>query len=110
MVKIREFLKTGGGKITLIVSIYVLYFLIMSFIGSLNLEHSTAVGIISLLVAVWGYFGWKSISFIQPKIFLIMPVVGWVVYFTIKAILGVLLGIFVLPYQIAKLILNTMER
>ncbi len=105
--KVREFLKTGGGKFTLIVGIYIIYFLMMALIGSLNLGESTVTGIIGIvLFVVWGYFGWKSISFIQPNIFLIMPIVGWIIYFTIKAFLGVILGIFVLPYQIAKLILN----
>lgn len=115
MAKFKEFLRTGAGKLTLTISVYIIYFLIMALIGSLPFDSlplgETALSIISvIIVVVWGYFGWKALSFIQPNIFLIMPIAGWIFYFVIKAVLGMLIGIFVLPYQIAKLILNAASR
>ena len=49
-------------------------------------------------------WGWSALNRITPNIFLIMPIIGWVIYFIIKFALSMCIGIFVLPYQIFKII------
>ena len=110
--KLKEFLSSSTGGILLTVVLYVFSILIMVILGglsdNLNGAGKTAevvITIFSLIVsAVWIYFGWKSLSIIQPKIFLIMPIVGWIFYFGSKGLLSIVVGIFTTPYQISKII------
>ena len=37
-------------------------------------------------------FGWKALSAITPRLFLLMPIVGWFVYFVLKLCLSILIG------------------
>lgn len=46
--------------------------------------------------------GWRVLSNIQPSMFLILPVFGWVIYFLIKALLAMLVGLFVFPMNIYR--------
>ncbi len=111
---LKEFLCTSGGFAVLVIVSYVVCFGLMAIIGgcaSTTTDTSTLWGIISLIiVAVWTVFGWKSLSVIQPNIFLIMPLIGWVIYFIIKGFLSVIVGIFVAPYYIAKSIKNHLQK
>ncbi|WP_194608317.1 FHA domain-containing protein [Clostridium vitabionis] len=45
--------------------------------------------------------GWRMINRIQPVMFLWMPMVGWIFYFTFKSVLAILVGSFVAPYRLA---------
>ena len=59
-----------------------------------------------------GYFyaaipwGWKAITFLQPKMFLFLSFMGWFIYFLIKFILSVFVGLVALPLGLIKLIVN----
>lgn len=39
-------------------------------------------------------YGWKILTFITPNIFLIMPIIGWVIYFLIKLIISLVIAPF----------------
>lgn len=107
----REFLTTGTGGLALTLICYVVCISIMLIVGSFgnNGGDSTVGSILSLIVVgVWAVFGWKGLSKIQPNIFLIMPIAGWVVYIIVKGILSIVLGIFIAPYQISKMIRNSL--
>lgn len=54
------------------------------------------------LYLVFAFFGWGALNRIQPAMFIWMPLVGWLIYFFIKFILSVLIGVFVAPYVIGK--------
>ena len=110
---VKEFFCTQTGGVVLTAIVYVVTLLLMSFFGWLSNylpEDGTfmsVVGVIGIiLVIVWTVLGWKALSMIQPQIFLIMPIAGWIAYFVIKGFLSMLLGIFIAPYQIAKMIRN----
>lgn len=57
-----------------------------------------------------GYFyagipwGWSILTKITPSMFLFMSWFGWLMYFLIKLILSMLIGMFVTPYKIYKTI------
>jgi hypothetical protein len=52
------------------------------------------------------FWGWKVISFIQPKMFLFLPIVGWLIYFLIKFLLSYFVGIVAMPIGIARIIMR----
>jgi hypothetical protein len=57
-----------------------------------------------------GYFfagipwGWSILNNITPSMFLFLSWFGWLMYFFIKFALSVLIGMFVTPYKIYKII------
>ncbi len=52
------------------------------------------------LMFAWVPFGWMALSAITPKIFLVLPVVGWVVYFIVKFVLSFFIGWIALPIKL----------
>ncbi len=44
--------------------------------------------------------GWKALNRITPSVFLLLPIIGWVIYFAIKISLSFVLGIFILPIRL----------
>lgn len=51
-------------------------------------------------------WGWSVLNMITPNIFLFLPLVGWLIYFSIKAVIAMLVGIVVMPVKIALVIYN----
>jgi B-box zinc finger. len=57
-----------------------------------------------------GYFfagipwGWSILTKITPSMFLFMSWIGWLIYFLVKLMLSMLIGMFVTPYKIYKII------
>lgn len=45
-------------------------------------------------------FGWRYLNKITSKMFLFLPVIGWVIYLYLKLILSVFAGIYALPKYI----------
>lgn len=46
------------------------------------------------------YSGWRQTSKITPRIFLFLPLIGWILYFAVKFIISLQVGIFTAPYEI----------
>jgi hypothetical protein len=40
-------------------------------------------------------YGWKALTFITPNIFIIMPIIGWVIYFLIKLVIALVIASFI---------------
>ncbi|MDE7301772.1 MAG: hypothetical protein K2N60_00480 [Oscillospiraceae bacterium] len=53
--------------------------------------------------------GWRALSGITSKFFLILPVVGWLIYFGIKLGLSFIVGLVMLPVETVKAI-RTLKR
>lgn len=57
-----------------------------------------------------GYFfagipwGWSALNKITPNIFLFMSWAGWLIYFMVKIILSMIIGMFVTPFKIYGII------
>lgn len=47
--------------------------------------------------------GWWKLNMITSKFFLILPIVGWLIYFGIKFTLASIVGLFVLPFEYKRL-------
>ena len=46
--------------------------------------------------------GWAALSKIQPRIFLFLPIIGWVIYFIVKFVLACFVGLGVFPINIIR--------
>ncbi|MFC7373082.1 hypothetical protein ACFQPF_15690 [Fictibacillus iocasae] len=63
-----------------------------------------------LAIALAGVpWGWSALNKITPNIFLFMPLMGWVIYFLIKLGLSMVIGVFVLPFQVMKIVKGLKE-
>jgi hypothetical protein len=46
--------------------------------------------------------GWRTLTKITPRVFLILPLAGWVLYFVYKLAASAVIGPFVLPFRLAS--------
>ena len=67
-------------------------------------DNGSSIYLVTLLIMAVA--GWRFINFITPSFFLWLPLGGWIIYFIIKFLISSMLGIFILPYHVAKLILD----
>lgn len=99
MEKFKAFLASTLGRVVVtIVSAVVIY-------GIFLIAASADSFAFALIVfACCAYFGWRTLNFITPRIFLFMSLTGWVVYFLVKGVLSFFLGFIVAPFQIGIMI------
>lgn len=86
-----------------VVLIIVIFGLLMLAINS----HMQALAGIAFLVCA--IFGWKALNRITPDFFLVMSFAGWAIYFLVKGLLSIFIGVFVAPFQISKMISNAVN-
>ncbi len=97
--RIYTFLTSKAGGIFITIMLAAIIY------GILILALCTELHIITLaLLIICGYFGWISLTKITPNIFLWMSFAGWALYFLIKGILSGIIGIFVAPFKLGKII------
>jgi hypothetical protein len=89
-----------------IIMFFIGFFFCFSLMSSNN--ANTSVKIFTSLVGGYIFagvpWGWKAISFIQPRMFLFLSGFGWLLYFMIKFFLSYFIGLVALPIGIIKLI------
>lgn len=56
--------------------------------------------------------GWKTLTRITPAVFLFLPIIGWVLYFIVKLILSLVVGLIMLPIRTVRNIarLTTLQK
>lgn len=54
-------------------------------------------------------WGWSFLSRITPQVFLMMPIIGWAVFFVVKLYLSLFVGMFIAPYKIFRAIKDLKE-
>lgn len=80
--------------------------MVIAFIIGFSYGNNQGIG----MALLWGYFcagipwGWSILTKITPNMFLFLSWVGWLVYFLIKFTIAALIGMFVTPYKIYKII------
>ena len=106
MEQLKHFLATTAGRIVVTLVTAVLIFGLILLAAAIEF-----MPLVLIIFAVCTYFGWKALSFITPRIFLIMPIVGWLIYGLIKGVISFFIGCFVAPFQIgAKVSKAVQER
>lgn len=103
----KDFICSPLGKGAMIAVLYVV--ILGLFVFLINISESGSIPAL-IMCACFGVFGWKSLNKIQPNIFLIMPIVGWLIFFIVKGVLSVLIGMFVAPFVISKKITESVQR
>jgi hypothetical protein len=71
-----------------------------------GINYGFLIGIVTGFIFSGIPWGWKIVTFIQPKMFLFMSFGGWVVYFLIKFVLSCFAGIVALPIGLVRLIIS----
>lgn len=90
---------------------------IIIFIGALSyyllnpmgFDNSTVLSLVNIYQYSSVPIGWITLNKLQPKFFIWMPLLGWLIYFIIKVCLSALVGFFVLPYKLYKFIKRLIE-
>ncbi|MGM7702987.1 hypothetical protein ACSVDE_14750 [Pseudalkalibacillus sp. Hm43] len=63
-----------------------------------------------MAAVIWGYIlagvplGWKAVNKITPNFILILPIMGWVIFFVYKFVVSAAIGIFMTPFHIKRMI------
>lgn len=72
--------------------------------GSNCAQASSDGGVLLIIICLTSMvFGWKVLAALpKPEIFVIMPICGWLLFFALKAMLCLFVGLFTTPYQIAS--------
>lgn len=101
----KGFLLSTGGRITMIA---LFYLIIWGVLVALTNTNSPIIGVI--YGVLFAFFGWRALNKITPDVFLWMSFMGWIIYFVVKLFLSVVIGLFVAPFQIAKMITNAIQK
>lgn len=97
----KEFLISPIGKaIILIAGMVIIYGIIVACLAS------SSMAVFGIALVACAVFGWKALNKITPDIFLFMSIGGWAIYFLIKGLLSAVIGAFVAPFQISKMVTN----
>lgn len=46
--------------------------------------------------------GWKTLTYLTPRVFLILPILGWLLYFALKLVLSFFVGLVMLPVRTVR--------
>ncbi len=103
--RVKEFFTSTLGRVTVtIVSAIIIYGIML-----ISLESDSTV-VLSITALTCVIFGWRALNKITPNIFLIGTMKFWLFYYLIKGVLSVFVGVFVAPFQIAKMISDKLSQ
>lgn len=92
----RNFWASENGRYAITASACVILWGLTAILWS----SGTGLGVIVMLICA--YFGWNTLTSIQPAMFVWMPIAGWFIYAGVKFILSALIGFFVAPFYIGR--------
>lgn len=53
--------------------------------------------------------GWKTLTNITPRMFLVLPIIGWLLYFVLKLFLSFWVGLIMFPVRMVRNILRLIK-
>lgn len=53
--------------------------------------------------------GWKTLAAITPRMFLVLPIIGWLIYFVVKLFLAFWVGLIMLPIRTIRNIMRLIK-
>lgn len=92
--------------------ILIVAFIITIFYYNISEDKSslTAFSLIGTFYSGIGIqYGWRALNSITPSMFLVLPIVGWFIYFVVKAVISGLIGFFITPVKIFQDIKRYLE-
>lgn len=103
----KQFLCSSAGKVGMIIFFYAaIWGIFLLWVGVMEDMRWLAFAYLGL----YAYFGWKALDRITPNIFLIMPIIGWVIYILVKGALAFIVGMFIAPFKFAKKITEMIQK
>lgn len=85
----------------IVIGVASLIGLLISGVGNGN-GHMLLLAIPTAYIAGSIPFGWRTLTSITPKMFVFLPLLGWVIYFVIKFYIALLIGWVACPIKIYK--------
>ena len=104
-----EIICTPGGRALMIFLLYLAVFGILGIIASIANANPALQAIAYVYVIAFAFFGWKALNRIQPSFFIVLPIIGWIVYILLKLFLATVVGMFVTPFIISKKIVSSLQ-
>ena len=104
-----EIICTTGGRGLMIFLLYLVIFGILILISNIAMANPSLQFIAFIYIVLFSFFGWKALNRIQPSIFLVLPLIGWLIYFLLKFFLAIVVGMFVTPFVISKKIISAVQ-
>ncbi len=98
----NQTIKTGYIKQFVLSGILLILGIVIALIASQGVGTALLTGYLIAGIPA----GWSILTKITPKVFLFLPIIGWVIYFLIKFVLSVAVGVIALPVRIVKGILE----
>jgi hypothetical protein len=69
---------------------------------SFSLKSTIWYYIIYIYIFAGVVAGWKTLTAITPRMFLVLPIIGWVLYFALKLFLSFWVGLIMLPVRMIR--------
>ncbi|TCK98060.1 hypothetical protein EDC19_0477 [Natranaerovirga hydrolytica] len=102
---------TKSNRVTLIremirniIIMVFIFFRVFNYINHIEIEVGMSGKIVVSLFVSAIPWGWTVLNKITSKYFLFLPLIGWLIYFAIKLVLSVYIGIFVMPFKIFQIL------
>lgn len=92
-------------KYLLISAITFVVGLVAGWVASGQLYTGIGIGLLTVVIPA----GWSALNRITPDVFLILPVVGWAIFFFVKLILSVAVGTYWAPVKIIRTIIRVFK-
>lgn len=92
----RKFLGSAAGIIVMTVVFTAIFF------GIIIALSNVREGLGAIVILVCAVNGWRILDRIQPEMFLWMSWVGWLIYFLVKLMIAVVIGVFATAYYLGK--------
>ena len=93
--------------------ILIVAFFMTVFSCNIEKDKGTALSTAALIATFYGgisiQYGWRALNSITPSMFLVLPIVGWFIYFVVKAVISGLIGFFITPVKIFQDIKRYLE-
>lgn len=67
-----------------------------------TIRFDTPTYIILFYICAGVVAGWQTLTKITPQIFLLLPIIGWLIYFAVKLFLSFWLGLVMLPIRTVR--------
>jgi putative membrane protein len=78
----------------------ILAYLMYNHYSEMNKEQGVQAALMTFYMAMSARYGWKALNAITPDIFLQLPMIGWFVFYFIKTVLSLIIGVFIAPIKI----------
>lgn len=87
----------------------ILYYLLLQIYTPVNSSLLEGGIFEKVFLVVSGFYlggaliaGWKTLTYITPNIFLFLPLVGWLIYFIVKFLLSIAVGLVMFPVRLFR--------